>query len=103
MAKKFTFKKEPRETGLAAIGSGEPSTIIKLEKKEVGLIASPNWRTQEKFWRIRLMVNREMKDNCDWEWITLKAKFEEEPKARAFLNEKFDLIIALDLRKADDD
>lgn len=49
------------------------------------------------------MVNREMKENCDWEWITLKAKFEEEPKARAFLNEKFDLIIALDLRKADDD
>lgn len=100
---KFTFKKEPRETGLASIGSPEPSTVIKLDKKPVGLIASPNWRTQDNLWRVRLTVKREMKDNCDWEWVTLKAKFEDEPKARIYLNENFDRIFALGLRQADDE
>lgn len=103
MAKKFTFKKEPIETGLASVGNPNPPTNIKLDKKVVGLIVGPNWRSKDQLWRVRLMVNREMKDNCDWKWVTLKATFEEEPKARVYLNENFDRIMALDLRQADDD
>lgn len=102
MATNFTFKKEPRETGLAAVGAGDPNTIIKLEKQQVGLIVGPNWRSKDELWRIQLTVVDEKELNCGWKWVTLKAKFETEPEARVYLKENFDRVCALGLHKLED-
>jgi hypothetical protein len=103
MATNFTFKKEPRETGLASIGAGDPNTLIKLEKKEVGYISGPNWQSKDNLWRIRLMKIDKEEKHCGWKWVTLAAKFDDEPSARVYLKENFERICALGLRQADDD
>lgn len=101
MATNFTFKKEPRETGLAAVGAGDPDTIIKLEKKQVGYISGPNWRSTDQLWRVRLTKVDE-KESCGWKWVTLAKKFDTEPEARAYLKENFDRICAIGLHKLED-
>lgn len=96
MANKFTFKKQPRETGLAGVGNPHPDTYIKHNKKVVGCISSPNWRTPDNKWRIRLTVKDE-NDHCDWKWISLKKTFDTEPEAREFLNKHIDALLAKNL------
>jgi len=96
MANNFSFKKEARETGLASVGNPNPSTIIKLEKLEVGYIAGPNWQSKDNLWRVRLMKKKE---GGGWEWTTLAAKFEDEPAARAYLKENFARVCALGLHQ----
>lgn len=114
MAKKekFTFKKQPRETGLAAVGNPNPNTDIKHDKKIVGYIASPNWQTPDNQWRIRLMVedvgDLEVGDglrmpSSGWKWITLKKTFNTEPEARDFLNKHVDAILAKGLYHDDEE
>ena len=41
----ISFKKESKETGLRAVGNSYQSTIIKVNKKQVGIISAPNWQT----------------------------------------------------------
>lgn len=84
----FTFKKEPRETGLAACGHPNPNTQIKLKKKQVGYIAGPSWMSKDSLWHIRFAVS----EGKSFKWVTLKAAFETEPAARAYLTEHFDRI-----------
>lgn len=48
MSKKFTYKKHPRPTGLAGIGSGERHDV-KLNKKIVGSISGGGWRDPKKY------------------------------------------------------
>jgi hypothetical protein len=98
-AKKFTFKKEKRETGLASIGAGDPPTDIKLEKKIVGTIVGPTWRSEDNLWRVRLMKKSDAPEDHGWKWTTLKATFENEPAARVYLNENFDRVVALGLHQ----
>ena len=95
MAKKFTFKKQPRETGLAAVGNPHPDTDIKHNKMLVGTISAPHWQSPDNLWRIRFMVAEEGGDNpnCDWKWIQLKKKFDSEPEAREFLKERAEQIL----------
>lgn len=99
MKNKFTFKKHPKETGLSAVGNPYPDVDIKHKKKIVGMIASPNWRTKDNKWAIRLML----KDKENFQWVTLKARFDNEAEARQFLNERVDQILDKDLYYMDPD
>ena len=56
---KFTFKKQPRETGLRAVGKPYPDTDIKVNKKRVGYISAPNWQTKSYAWLVRFAVKKE--------------------------------------------
>lgn len=100
---KFTFKKEPRETGLRGVGNPRPNTIIKLNKQQVGIIYAPNWRTPDNLWTVRLIKKDETQENCGWKWVTLKQRFGDEPTAREHLNKHFDAIIALGLTTTGND
>lgn len=82
------FKKHPKERGLAAVGSGQPSVDIKFNKKIIGLIKSPSWYAKDNFWRVRLTV----KDDLGFRWVTLKAKFETENEAREWVKQNAELI-----------
>lgn len=87
---KFTFKREPRETGLARIGADAPSSAIKLRGQDVGLLKSPagsRLSAAPDQWTIRFMVVRESTQDepCPWRWATLKRRFDNEPEARAWL------------------
>ncbi len=80
-----TFKKNARETGLAAVMAREPTTIIKINKCPVGEIVPPSRYSKETGWHIIFKVlNPEPKDNASksWEWIKMKARFPSEPEAR---------------------
>ena len=96
----FTFKKELRETGLAAVGSPCPNTKIKFRKLEVGYIAAPRRSSPDNKWVIRIAVKKDAVEeigNCGWKWITIKARFDDEPTAREFINANAEKIAALDL------
>lgn len=81
---KFTFKKEPRETGLASVGHPNQDVQIKLKKKQVGYIVSPNWTTQDNKWGVRFMI-KDANVKCGWRWVSLKARFDSEDEARDFI------------------
>lgn len=94
MSDKFsvTFKKHPQETGLAGIGHPNPLVDIKINKKVVGLIVGPSWKTPDNLWRVRFTVKKDHPDenpNCDWKWMQLKIKFETEADARTWAKENF--------------
>lgn len=99
MPTKFTFKKEPRETGLRAIGSPGPNTTIKLDGMEIGIISAPFWASKDNLWSVRLMVKQtpSVDDPCDWHWTQLKQRFNTETDARSFLNEHFVNMVAFNL------
>ncbi len=93
---KFTFKKEPRVSGLAAIGNPNPDTQIKLNKKECGRIVGPVWSSTDKMWTIRFTVKKTVPDdnpNCDWKWVQFKKKFETEPEAREYITQNAEKIL----------
>lgn len=86
---KFTFKKEPKMTGLASIGHN-PGTFIKYGGRVVGFISAPQWSSKDNLCRIRFSVlksdlNEDGNPNCKWKWIQLKATFESDGEARDFL------------------
>jgi len=87
---KFTFKKQPRETGLAAVARPDVATEVKLEGKVVGIIEPAHRDDSDGRWRVRLMVEGAAANspNCPWRWVTFKARFDEEPAARTWLQEK---------------
>lgn len=94
----FTFRKQPRETGLAATGYPYQNTDVKYNKQVVGHIKSPNWMTPDSKWEIWLMRNNEK----GWNWVRIKQRFDSEPEARAWIKANAERVIALNLR-ADDE
>lgn len=82
----FTFKKEKKETGLAAVGYPYPDTQIKHKKKIVGIIQGPNWQSKNNQWRIKFMIAVENQKN-QFEWIKLKYIAPTEQDARSFLQQ----------------
>ncbi len=95
---KFTYRKQPRETGLRAIANPYPSTDIKLKKLKVGYIAAPS-RFGDDNWRIRLAV----KDNDSFRWVTFKAQFNSEDEGRKWLDAHADSVISkYDLHQFED-
>lgn len=95
--KGLSFKKDPRETGLAAFVAGEPNTNIKLNKINIGYIYGPNWRSKDNLWRITITVRKDAADiqeGCDWRWLTFAKTFETEPECREWLHKNMDGIKA---------
>lgn len=91
-ANKFTFKKQPKATGLGAVGYTKQSIYIKLEGKICGSIDAPNWTTKDNLYSIRLMVFKDQPDsnpNCNWKWITFKFKSGNPEECKQFLNDNF--------------
>lgn len=102
---KFTFKKEPPETGLRAVGNSYPSTVVKLGGKEVGRIQAPNWATKDRKWGVGLIVAEASSENCPWRWAFFKPRFDDEPSARqwlldnqAMLAERYQIVCPDDFR-----
>lgn len=99
--KKFTFKKEPRETGLRSVGYTKQSVNIKLNKKKVGFIYAPNWNS--KGWKIAFMISGGAGNpNYDWHWKNLKV-CETEEEARQYVQDNIEKIVSMGLREEDDD
>lgn len=91
--KSFTFKKEPKETGLRRVGNPYSNTQIKLNGGRVGIIVAPNWMTEDSLWRIRLTVTASKDERqCGWRGIEFKVRFETEPEARKWLQENKGLL-----------
>lgn len=66
---RVTFRKDPRLTGLAAVGHPYQTVRIKVDKKVCGWIQPPSW--QKRDWTIWLRVIKKdiMEDgnpNCEW-------------------------------------
>lgn len=86
---KFTFKTE-HPTG--RYRSFYPSYHhIKLKKIEVGSIDDREPHS------IRLMIvksdeDKKIEPNCEWKWVTLRAKFTSISEAKEFLNKNFEEI-----------
>ncbi len=100
MAKKFTFRKEPAETGLAACARPYPDTKIKLGGRECGIISAPTAFTDRK-WKIGLILVDE-KAHCGWAWIFFKARFDTEPEARAWIIAYQDKLLEKPIHCLDD-
>lgn len=98
-AKNFTFKKEPRETGLSSVANFTSPTIIKYNKKVVGSIDGPNWRSKDHLWHVWFWVN----DNGTVTVKKLKTTFADEPAARVYLKTHFSRVFALGLAPQEDD
>lgn len=84
----FTYRKQPRETGLRGIVEPYPKTDVKLKKLLVGHINPPSRYNGDK-WNVSLAV----KEGTNFRWITFKAKFEDEPEARVWLDTRSESII----------
>lgn len=95
MATKFTFKKHPALTGLAAVGHSKQSIDCKIKKKVFGTIDAPTWRTKDRKWSIRIMIEKDQPDdnpNCAWKWISYKRRFDEPEEAKQWLQDNIDAI-----------
>lgn len=92
---KFTFKKHPRTTGLAAIGYIHQSVDIKLQKKVVGEISAPDWQTKDNKWTVRLTVegSHPSNTNCPWRWVNIRSRFDTEEAARDFVKVHLEKIL----------
>lgn len=93
----FTFKKLPRETGLAGVANPYPGTDIKHNRKIVGLIVPPNWQRDK--WEVRLMQEKDGK----WKWIHVKQKFDTEPDAREWVKSHTEFLATLNLHHMEPD
>jgi len=75
---KLTFKKHPKETGLAAVGNRRQCVDIKMDKKIIGLIAAPNWSTEDQKYGVSVAVE----SSDSWKWLFCKKRCETEQQAR---------------------
>ena len=86
----LTFKRQPPFTGLMAITELYPTVDIKHNGKVVGEISPPGYIDKEQKWRIMLRVTTEKGFTNRF----LKARFDDEKSARAFLKKNATKIIA---------
>jgi hypothetical protein len=91
--KKFTFKNDPRETGLAAVGAGTPHINIRYAGVMIGYINFNDWWNAERDMgiRIHLMIPKEptQDSHCPWQWVRLKKQFTSGDEAKTYLNTHF--------------
>jgi hypothetical protein len=90
-----TFKKHPRQTGLAGMGAAD-FIDIKLRKKVIGQIISPSPLGRD-HWRIGFQIVKKdiMEDgnpNCPWRWFWVKNDATDEESARSFVRLNFDRV-----------
>lgn len=105
---RLTFKKQPKDTGLAAVAAYEQETDIKADGKVVGHISYSynNSATKgDSFWHISLAVKKEKtaEEPAAWKWIRLKKTTATEPEAREFVKAMWEKITTeLDLYQFED-
>lgn len=85
MPLKVTFKKRPRQTGLARVAEPYSSTDIKVKGVEIGYIAPPHRTDPAYLWTVRFKVHDPEGENCKWRWATMKARHATEPDAREWV------------------
>ena len=92
---KFTFKKHPRATGLAAVGYGRQSVDIRLAGKNIGLIRGPDWTTPDHCYSIGVQVkgNPDNNPNCSWHWVYFKVRFATEDVAREWVTTRLEAAL----------
>lgn len=93
----ITFKKQPKEKGLASVGSPNQSIDCKINKKTFGMICAPNWQTKDNKWSVGIMIIKPAVDNnpnCNWKWIHFTKSFDEPEQAKIWLQENIDKITA---------
>lgn len=90
---KVTFKKHPRETGLAAVGHSQQSVDIKFNKKKFGLINAPNWSTKDNKWGVSITI-KDPNQKAGWCWIFFKVRHENEQAARDWITANYEKIAA---------
>jgi len=92
---KISFKKQPRTTGLAGIGNSYQTTDIKVNKKIIGYIYPPTWRSKDNNWKINIAVEGCTKDdsNCSWRWVNLKYKPENESDGRIWIKKHLEKVL----------
>lgn len=92
----ISFKKHPRETGLASVGNSRQSVDIKVNKKVCGMINAPNWQTKDNKWSISIILKKEIDiitdTNCDWVWVNVKIRFDTEEEARQYVKDNLENI-----------
>lgn len=92
MKNSITFKNQPKQTGLAAIGNPYADIDIKCNKKVFGMIVAPNWRSQNKNqWRITITVKEE-NNSEKWKWATFKQIFNNADDAKKWIKENYEKI-----------
>lgn len=84
MSTRLSFKKQPLETGLAAVARPYPDTDIKIGGMVVGRIAPPHFTDTDRSWRVSIMV-KDPASGGGWRWARLRQKFTDEPSARVWL------------------
>ena len=89
---RFTFKKDPRQTGLASVGYPDPDTVIKHDGRMVGVICAPNWQGPDNKWSVCLYAPA-ADSVCGWKVLRMKKRFDTEPEARAALQASADTLI----------
>jgi len=97
---KFTFKKQKAQTGLMGVGHPYPDTDIKLNKMSVGYIGAPCWNTKDHKWGVHLMFESE---DGQWMWKAVKQRFDSEPDARVWLQERVEALIKQGLHSEEPD
>ena len=102
---KFTFKKDPKETGLTSVGRPYQSVNIKHGKKRVGRIFAPNWSSKSLVWTLGFMVTgNTCNPNCNWMWLFPNDTFSSEQAARDYLKANAEKIISTyDLHHMEED
>ena|ERR1035437_5356248 len=90
----LTFKKEKALTGLAGVANPTPATQVKLDKKQVGTINPPSWRSADNKWYVGIMIEVEKtaEEPAGWKWIFFKTRFDEEPQAREWLQRHWEAL-----------
>lgn len=92
---KLSFKKDPRETGLAAVGNPHPDVRIKLDGGEVGVIDGPSWQTKDCRWRVRVAIDapKTPEKPAGFRWATFKVTHDSEAAARAWVKANWAAIL----------
>lgn len=87
--KKFTFKKYPRPTGLAAVGFKRGGKI-NLNKRECGFYREKDWDQFEVWFAVK-----SKEEKCGWKNIRLKKEFKGEEECRAWIQQNTEKILEL--------
>ncbi len=91
----LTFKRGPKQTGLAAVGEPYASVEVKWDNKKIGSITGPTWTTKDNKWSVGFTVKTdELEEHpSGWKWIFMKARFDNEDEARQFVKDNIGTIM----------
>ena len=92
---RFTFRRQPRERGLASIGRPWPPVDIKHDGMVVGCIMPPSSDANDQKWSVWVM--KEDRGKVGWRWVKFRQRHESEAAAREWVQEFAELILDMGL------